>query len=186
MKWKKFSLILGGAIFLASSASAATYKPLPPLKRYNTKFYNCYWINNPKIKALIKELHHYHVNTIIRPYGLRMEFPNYVLFDNLTDQFNPRAIYPIDTLSRLLHQLPSAKIYVIGYSDNVMAESLKKAYSFNRSQKLAGALWTKGIPMKSQSLSYRGLGSRYPVANNRYANHMADNRHVEVAVKLPH
>lgn len=167
-------------------ALAGAYKPLPPLKKVTTVYYNCDWIKKPKIRTLLADLHNFHVDSIVYRYKIKLVFPDYVLFKPTTDAFNHKYRFPVHLLAMLLHELPSAKIRINGYSDNIMAPPLKKQYSLMRAQKLAGALWARGIPMESQCLTYRGLSSKFPVSDNRYSNHLADNRRVEVIVRLPH
>jgi|GEM_PF-1371225 outer membrane protein OmpA-like peptidoglycan-associated protein len=186
MRKSSLAIILTTATMITGIACAGNYKAMPLPKPAASKIYNCHWLKNRHVKTLIQQLHHYHINTIVHAYSLRIVIPNSVLFPPLGEEFKASAIHPTKTLADLLHQLPFAKIGVYGYSDNVMAPPLSKLQSFGNAQKLTGVLWTMGIPMKNQTLHYRGLASKNPVANSRYANHAADNRRIEVIVKLPH
>jgi outer membrane protein OmpA-like peptidoglycan-associated protein len=86
----------------------------------------------------------------------------------------------LDKLVTLLNDNPNLKIQIDGHTDNVGQEKDNLLLSTNRAKSVVGYLLSKAV--KADRLTYKGLGSTKPVADNATEQGRALNRRTELSI----
>lgn len=174
-----------GIIQASSYPGDKSYEPVMRTIYHHQSYYDCNWADKESIRYYINQLKYYQIQTVVYPHALRIVIPDYLLFVSLTHIVKYDAQNPFYVLLGFLQQLPYTKIQVIGFTDNIATKDVNISESMEQAQKLSGYLWMYHIPNMTQTLDYRGAGESDPIANNKLVDGMAQNRRVEVIVKLP-
>lgn len=103
-----------------------------------------------------------------------------IFFDTKEWKLKPASISELDRLVLLLNDNPKLKIQLSGHTDNVGKDADNLTLSINRAKAVIGYLLNKGID--TSRLTFKGYGSKKPVANNDTEAGKSRNRRTEMAV----
>lgn len=109
---------------------------------------------------------------------------NYIFFDSGKADFLPRSFRELNTLLRILQEHPDMVIQVRGHTDNLGTEEYNLDLSMRRAKNVVAFLTTHGI--EGDRLSYQGLASHEPIADNEYEEGRKRNRRVEFLIMKMH
>lgn len=127
-------------------------------------FYN-YWPNKPTEKLLKKRA----------PVVLEN-----VLFESNTTMLLKESTLALDKLVNELNKKKTMKLEIRGYTDNVGDEVTNQKLSEARAKSIADYLVSKNID--TNRVSYKGFGSKQPIASNDSEEGRKKNRRVEFIV----
>lgn len=100
-----------------------------------------------------------------------------VLFDINSAQLNTCLTYRLDSLVKILKNDNTIKVKITGYTDNKGGESYNLKLSKDRAGSVAAYLVKQQI--RQPRISFDGLGSKKPIANNKTTEGRRKNRRVE-------
>lgn len=103
-----------------------------------------------------------------------------VLFATNSSYLSEAAKRDLDKLSVVLKQDPSKKIRVDGHTDSTGEEGYNQWLSEKRAASVKAYLESAGI--SASRITARGLGQKFPVADNKTPEGRQKNRRVEVVV----
>ena len=103
-----------------------------------------------------------------------------IFFDTKEWKLKSESISELDRLVMLLNENPKLTIQLSGHTDNVGKDADNLTLSVNRARAVVGYLLNKGIDTKR--LTFKGFGSKNPVANNNTEAGKSLNRRTEMAV----
>lgn len=83
-------------------------------------------------------------------------------------------------LATLLNQYPTARIRIVGHTDNVGVESANQKLSMDRAEALKQSLVDQGIA--ADRIEVAGMGSVQPVADNASEDGRSQNRRIDIEV----
>lgn len=83
-------------------------------------------------------------------------------------------------LAALLNQFPTARIRIVGHTDNVGVESANQKLSMDRADTLKQSLVGQGIA--ADRIEVAGMGSVQPVADNTSEDGRSQNRRIDIEV----
>lgn len=95
-------------------------------------------------------------------------------------QLSTEAASTSTALAALLTQYPTARIRIIGHTDNIGVESANQKLSMDRADVLRQALIDQGIA--ADRIEAAGMGSVQPVADNASENGRSQNRRIDIEV----
>ncbi len=101
-----------------------------------------------------------------------------VLFDFNKYTLKKEYEKKLDALIEVLRQNPSIDIVIYGHTDNIGTEKYNQLLSENRAKAVANYMIKKGLA--SNRISYIGLGSKRPIADNSTEEGRQKNRRVEI------
>jgi len=101
-----------------------------------------------------------------------------VLFEVNSARFNEKFIFRLDTLVQLLIVHNSLMAQISGHTDNTGNASYNLKLSYDRAAAVADYLVRNNI--SRDRISYEGLGSTRPIAENRTEGGRRKNRRVEI------
>jgi len=104
-----------------------------------------------------------------------------VHFKSGKSELQNNEIGELDSLAIILIKQPNSKITIIGYTDNIGQESDNLTLSNDRAKAVADYLIGKGVEAKR--ITYKGMGSGNPVANNSTEEGRQLNRRVEFTIE---
>lgn len=108
--------------------------------------------------------------------------PSDVLFDNATHDMTSSGEKILDTVSQYLMTYSHTQLKIRAYSDDILPYKARLALSKDQAREVAGYLWSRNIPMATQTMDYEGKGSKDPIASNQYYTGMAKNRRVIITI----
>ena len=111
---------------------------------------------------------------------LKLNIPSDISFDSGRADIKSNFRSILDDFARGLQNNPSARVTVIGHTDNVGSDAVNDPLSYNRAASVRNYLTSRGI--SSSVISIDGRGEREPVASNETADGRARNRRVEIFV----
>lgn len=145
--------------------------PYPlPTKGFTIYFYN-YWPKKPKGFASVKSLN----TTSKAPFVLEN-----VLFENNSTILLKESLVVLTKFASILQKNKTMRIEVRGHSDNVGNEDDNQKLSEARAKAIVDYLVSKNVD--KNRLSYKGLGSKQPIAPNDNEEGRKKNRRVEFVV----
>jgi len=103
-----------------------------------------------------------------------------IFFDTKEWKLKPESVSELDRLVMLLNENPKLNIQLSGHTDNVGKDADNLTLSINRARAVVGYLLNKGIA--TGRLTFKGFGSKKPVANNDTEAGKSRNRRTEMAV----
>ncbi len=111
---------------------------------------------------------------------------NQLVMNNVFFKFNefellPSSFVELDKLTELLNQNPKSTIEIIGHTDSIGNDNYNISLSLKRAKSVGNYLIENGI--KSERLSYKGMGSSLPLAPNISETGRAKNRRTEILIK---
>jgi outer membrane protein OmpA-like peptidoglycan-associated protein len=141
-----------------------------PTKGFTIYFYN-YWPKKPKGFPIKKSI----INLMAKPIVLEN-----VLFENNKTILLDGSSIALDKLVNQLQASKTMKVEVRGHTDNIGDELINQKLSEQRAKVIVDYLVSKKID-KSR-LSFKGLGSKQPIASNETEEGRKKNRRVEFIV----
>lgn len=112
--------------------------------------------------------------------GITIRLPD-ILFSFNSSDLSSKSIDALDQIAKVLKQYPEIQIEVRGYTDNIGTQTRNLELSEQRAKNVVHYL-IQTAKMKDQNLSYRGFGSKNPVASNVIAAGRKKNRRVEIVI----
>lgn len=103
-----------------------------------------------------------------------------IYFDFDKSELLPESNEELDRIYTILMQFPNMEIEIIGHTDNQGSDNYNKILSEARAKAVLEYLYIKGIALSR--MSYVGLGSRFPLADNNLAEGRQMNRRVEIKI----
>lgn len=104
-----------------------------------------------------------------------------VYFDVGSSTIKPEGYQELDWFVQQVAVDPTAGIHVRGFADATGGDAINQKLSYERAQKVANYLVSKGIP--PSRLAPLGFSSEYAVESNQTADGRRSNRRVEVTVR---
>lgn len=103
-----------------------------------------------------------------------------IFFDTKKFDLKPESAVELDKVVQLLKDNPNLKIQIAGYTDNIGQPKDNLLLSNNRAKTVVDYLVKGGIT--AARLSFKGLGSANPIADNASEAGKAQNRRTELSV----
>ncbi len=113
---------------------------------------------------------------------LTVSFKEPIRFGHNSDKIDARSNKNLDATANLLKKQPGNIIVVKGYTDSLGDPNYNIDLSQRRAQAVADALKARGVA--EENLSAVGYGASHPVAPNATAQGRAQNRRVELEIKV--
>ena len=101
-----------------------------------------------------------------------------VLFELNSARFNAKFVFRLDSLTQLLVSHSSVRAEISGHTDNTGSASYNLKLSYDRAAAVADYLIRNDI--SRDRISYVGLGSSRPIADNKTEEGRRKNRRVEI------
>lgn len=114
-----------------------------------------------------------------------IEVGNVIVLRNIYFDFDKSELLQesneeLNRIYSILVQFPNMEIEIIGHTDNQGSDNYNKILSEARAKAVLEYLYIKGIALSR--MSYVGLGSKYPIADNNLAEGRQMNRRVEIKI----
>ena len=113
---------------------------------------------------------------------INVTFKEPIRFAHNSDKIDARSNKNLDATANLLKKQPGNTIVVKGYTDSLGDPNYNIDLSQRRAQAVANALKARGVA--EDNISAVGYGASYPVATNTTAQGRAQNRRVELEIKV--
>lgn len=113
---------------------------------------------------------------------LKVAFENKILFDVDKSELKPASQDQLVKVAEILNKYPDTNITVMGHTDNTGSDEYNQSLSERRARAVEGYLETKGVA--ASRITSRGYGETMPVADNSTEAGRADNRRVELSIKV--
>ena len=141
-------------------------------------------------RSMEKHLGYYYVDDVsVIPYNVKWAPEpgvNYVLqyiyFDFDKSELLPESAGELNRLAEYLHVHPDYHIEITGHTDNFGTEAYNLNLSTNRAKSVAAFLTKSGV--EQHRITYNGVGSNVPVADNSTAHGRSLNRRVEFILHI--
>ena len=108
--------------------------------------------------------------------------PGDLLFDSGSSSLSPGAAGKLNSLGDTLVRYPETRIVVKGHTDNVGDESLNLRLSEDRARNVKNLMIAQGVA--EYRITSIGMGEQFPVATNTTEVGRAQNRRVEIEIKV--
>lgn len=109
-----------------------------------------------------------------------LNMPGNITFDTDSANIKPSFTDVLTSVTLVLKEYNKTYVDVIGHTDSVGSDAYNQALSESRATSVADTLARQGVIR--ERLVVRGMGKRYPIADNGTANGRALNRRVEIAI----
>ena len=114
---------------------------------------------------------------------LKLNIPNDISFDTGSAAIKPPLRAVLDPFANSLRDDPSARLMIVGHTDNTGSEAVNNPLSVERAQSVRDYLVTRGVA--ATRVDTAGRGEREPVASNTTEAGRAKNRRVEIFLREP-
>ncbi len=114
---------------------------------------------------------------------LKLNIPNDISFDTGSAAIKPPLRAVLDPFASSLRDDPSARLLIVGHTDNTGSAAINNPLSVDRAQSVREYLVTRGVA--SARVETAGRGDREPVASNASDAGRAKNRRVEIFLREP-
>lgn len=114
---------------------------------------------------------------------LKLNIPNDISFDTGSAAIKPPLRAVLDPFANSLRDDPSARLMIVGHTDNTGSDAINNPLSVERAQSVRDYLVTRGVA--SSRVETAGRGDREPVASNASEAGRAKNRRVEIFLREP-
>ena len=111
---------------------------------------------------------------------IKLTAPENITFDLNSYVVKPQFRGTLDSVATVLKTYPDSTIIVSGHTDTSGNDAINNPLSVNRAASVASYLQSQGIA--SSRMTYRGYGSKMPIASNATEAGRAQNRRVEIAI----
>ncbi len=112
--------------------------------------------------------------------AIKVTFESGILFATNSSTLNTVSRSSLDKFATSLQNNPDTNIEIFGHTDSTGSDAINNPLSERRAQSVYNYLTSKGVP--GLRMSYEGLGSTQPVADNSTAEGRTENRRVEVII----
>jgi outer membrane protein OmpA-like peptidoglycan-associated protein len=103
-----------------------------------------------------------------------------VFFDTKSTVLKPESITELDNVVKLMNENPAIKVLITGYTDNIGKPVDNLSLSKGRAVAVVNYLLVKGI--RTERLSFKGMGESNPIADNYTEEGRAQNRRTELSI----
>ncbi len=114
---------------------------------------------------------------------LKLNIPNDISFDTGSAAIKPPLRAVLDPFANSLRDDPSARLMIVGHTDNTGSDAINNPLSVERAQSVRDYLVTRGVA--ASRVETAGRGDREPVASNATEAGRAKNRRVEIFLREP-
>ena len=114
---------------------------------------------------------------------LKLNIPNDISFDTGSASIKPELRAVLDPFASGLRGDPSARVVIIGHTDNTGSDAVNNPLSLERARSVRDYIVTRGVT--SSRVETAGRGEREPIANNASDAGRAKNRRVEILLSEP-
>lgn len=114
---------------------------------------------------------------------LKLNIPNDISFDTGSAAIKPQLRAVLDPFANSLRDDPSARLMIVGHTDNTGSPAINNPLSVERAQNVREYLTTRGVA--GARIETAGRGEREPVADNTTEAGRAKNRRVEIFLREP-
>lgn len=109
-----------------------------------------------------------------------LNMPSNITFDTDSSTTKPQFAEVLNSVGLVLKEYNKTYVDVIGHTDSTGGDTHNQALSERRANSVAAELANRGVIW--ERLVTRGMGPRYPIADNGTATGRAQNRRVEIAI----
>jgi len=106
-----------------------------------------------------------------------------LFFDTGRAEIKPDSKPQLEEMAKTLQAQPSAKVFIVGHTDNVGAFDANLALSLARAQAVVAVLGASPYKIDPKRLAARGAANIAPVASNASEDGRAKNRRVEMVLQ---
>ncbi len=114
---------------------------------------------------------------------LKLNIPNDISFDTGSASIKPELRAVLDPFASSLRGDPSARVVIIGHTDNTGSDAVNNPLSLERAHSVRDYIVTRGV--SSSRVDTAGRGERDPIASNASESGRAKNRRVEILLSEP-
>ncbi len=114
---------------------------------------------------------------------LKLNIPNDISFDTGSAAIKPELRAVLDPFASSLRGDPSARVVIIGHTDNTGSDAVNNPLSLERARSVRDYIVTRGVT--SSRVDTVGRGEREPIASNANESGRAKNRRVEILLSEP-
>ena len=114
---------------------------------------------------------------------LKLNIPNDISFDTGSATIKPPLRSVLDPFANGLRDDPTARVAIIGHTDNTGSDAINNPLSVERAQSVRDYLTARGV--SATRIETAGRGEREPVAENTSEAGRAKNRRVEIFLREP-
>ncbi len=114
---------------------------------------------------------------------LKLNIPNDISFDTGSASIKPELRAVLDPFASSLRGDPSARVVIIGHTDNTGSDAVNNPLSLERAHSVRDYIVTRGVT--SSRVDTAGRGEREPIASNASESGRAKNRRVEILLSEP-
>ena len=114
---------------------------------------------------------------------LKLNIPNDISFDTGSYTIKPQLRAVLDPFANSLRDDPTARVAIIGHTDNTGSDAVNNPLSVERAQSVRDYLTARGIA--GSRVETAGRGEREPIAENTTEAGRAKNRRVEIFLREP-
>ncbi len=113
---------------------------------------------------------------------LKVAFENKILFDIDKSELKPASQDQLATVADVLNKYPDTNIIVMGHTDNTGSDEYNQGLSERRASAVESFLEYKGVG--GSRITSKGYGETMPIADNATEAGRAENRRVELSIKV--
>jgi outer membrane protein OmpA-like peptidoglycan-associated protein len=114
---------------------------------------------------------------------LKLNIPNDISFDTGSYTIKPQLRAVLDPFANSLRDDPTARVAIIGHTDNTGSDAVNNPLSVERAQSVRDYLTARGVA--GTRIETAGRGEREPIAENTTEAGRAKNRRVEIFLREP-
>ena len=114
---------------------------------------------------------------------LKIHIPNDISFDVGSATIKPELRAVLDPFVGSLRDDPTARVAIIGHTDNTGTDALNNRLSIERADSVRDYIVTRGVA--AGRVETAGRGEREPIADNNSDSGRAKNRRVEIFLREP-
>lgn len=112
--------------------------------------------------------------------AIKVTFESGILFATNSSTLNSASRASLDKFATSLQNNPDTDVEIYGHTDSTGSDAINNPLSNRRAESVYNYLNSKGV--SGLRMSYEGLGSKQPVADNSTAAGKSENRRVEVFI----
>ncbi len=114
---------------------------------------------------------------------IRLVMPGAITFDTGSDVLAPRFLSVLNAVAEVLQRYDQTVLSIEGHTDSRGREAYNQKLSEQRAAAVQSYLEEAGI--SPERMSTQGLAARQPIASNETAEGRAQNRRVELNIRIP-
>ena len=114
--------------------------------------------------------------------GIITKLKGDILFKSGSPSVQSQARTNVQKISDILKKYPENRITIVGHTDSTGSDSTNQALSEKRAQSVKSIMVAQGVP--EQHVAVVGAGETMPVADNKSKAGRAQNRRVELQIRM--